>query len=112
VVVRVLLAGAAIAVLISSSAFAQRNNFDALRECEHYAALQFKRHNPAFRRFIIDRAGVSEDKFADKIGTQFVSTIYHGKATYEAASGPKRERFICLHAGYRRRPVFVYTLPE
>jgi len=112
VVVRIVIAGAVIAALFSSSAYAQRNKFDALRECEHRAALQFKRHNPAFRRFMIDRAGVFEDKYADQVGTQFVSSIYHGKATYEAAAGPKPVRFICLSAGYKKGPVFVYTMPE
>ena len=57
-------------------------------------------------------SGADTDKFADKVGTQFVSTVYHGRATYEAGQGEKKVRFICLHAGYRRGPVFVYTLPE
>ncbi len=106
-----------IAVLLAlalpiAPANAQRNKFDGLRQCERHAAVQFKRHNPAFRRFMIDRASAEEDKFADQVGAQFVSTVYHGKATYEAASGPKPVRFICLNAGFRRGPVFVYTTPE
>jgi hypothetical protein len=91
---------------------AQRSTADGLRECEHFAAVQFKRENPAFRRFAIDQASAEEDKFADKVGTQFVSTVYHGRATYEAASGPISVRFICLHAGVGKGPVFVYSLPE
>ena len=91
---------------------AQRNKFDGLRQCERHAAVQFRKDNPAFRRFMINRASVSEDKYADQVGTQFVSTIYHGKAMYEAGTGEKNVRFICLHAGYRRGPVFVYTMPE
>ena len=72
--------------------------------------MQLKRHNPAFRRFIIDRAKVEDDKYADSVGTTFVSTIYHGRATYEAAKGPQQTRFICMHGG-GRGAVFVYTLP-
>lgn len=102
----------AVALLLPSQALAQRTKFDGLRQCERYGALQFRKQNPAFRRFMIDRASVSEDRFADQVGQQFVSTIYHGRATFEAASGPKNVRFICLHAGYRRGPVFVYVLPE
>lgn len=102
----------AFVVLASTSALAQRTKFNGLRECERRAAVQFIRHNPAFKRFMIDRASVSEDKFADRIGAQFVSTVYYGKGVYEAASGPKIVRFICLHAGYRKGPVFVYTMPE
>lgn len=102
----------AAALMLPSAASAQRTKFDGLRQCERYGALQFRKQNPAFRRFLIDRSSVSEDRFADQVGQQFVSTIYHGKATYEAAVGPKPVRFVCLHAGYRRGPVFVYTLPE
>jgi len=107
-----LLIAIAAALLLPSAASAQRTKFDGLRQCERFGALQFRKQNPAFRRFLIDRATVSEDKYADQVGQQFVSSIYHGKATYEAANGPKPVRFICLHAGYRRGPVFVYTLPE
>lgn len=102
----------AAALLLPSAASAQRTKFDGLRQCERYGSLQFRKQNPAFRRFLIDRSSVGEDKYVDQVGQQFVSTIYHGKATYEAAAGPKPVRFICLHAGYRRGPVFVYTLPE
>ena len=58
------------------------------------------------------RAGVEEDKFADKVGTQFVSTVYHGKAVYQAGGEPAEVRFICLHGGFNKGAVFVYTLPK
>ena len=89
-----------------------KTNFDGIRDCERLGAVVFKRHNPAFRRFLIDRASVEEDKYADKVGATFVSTIYHGKATYEASSGPHRTRFICLHGGVGSGAVFVYTLAD
>jgi hypothetical protein len=107
-----LLTALAATLVLPSAASAQRTKFDGLRQCERFGALQFRKQNPAFRRFMIDRSSVGEDKYVDQVGQQFVSTIYHGKATYEAAAGPKQMRFICLHAGYRRGPVFVYTLPE
>jgi hypothetical protein len=87
-----------------------KTRFDGIRDCERLAAVQFKRHNAAFRRFTIDRAKVEDDKYADKVGGTFVSTIYHGRATYEASSGPHTTRFICLHGGVGRDAVFVYTL--
>ncbi len=102
----------AIAVLPATPAAAQATTFRGLAECTRRAAVQFKRHNPAFRRFVIDRASVTEDKYADRVGNQFVSTIYSGMATYEAAAGPKKVRFLCLHAGIGRGPVFVYALPD
>lgn len=89
-----------------------KTRFDGIRDCERLAAVQFRRHNPAFRRFIVDRAKVDGDKYADKVGGTFVSTIYHGSATYEASSGPRTTRFICLHGGVGAGAVFVYTLPD
>ena len=108
-----LLAGAVLLALALPSAAAPRakTRFDGIRDCERLAAVQFKRHDPAFRRFSIDRANVDDDKYADSVGTTFVSTIYHGKATYEAAKGPQPTRFMCMHGGGGRGAVFVYTLP-
>ena len=80
---------------------AQRNKFDGLRQCERHASAQFRKHNPQFRRFVIDRASVHEDKYADQIGTQFVSTIYHGKAMLEAG---KRREDRALHLPACRLP--------
>ncbi|MBI4274502.1 MAG: hypothetical protein HY659_07360 [Rhizobiales bacterium] len=106
--------GFAVALLVLSApeSFAQRTKFESLRQCERQAAVQFRRHNPTFKHFMIDRSSVHEDKFADKIGIQFVSTIFYGKATLDSAFGPRLVRFICLHPGYGKEPIFVYTLPE
>ena len=100
------------ALLVSSPAAAQRNKFDGLRQCERHASAQFRKHNAQFRRFVIDRSSVHENKYADHIGTQFVSTVYHGRAMLDIGTGEKTVRFICLHAGYRRGPLFVYTLAD
>ncbi len=43
---------------------------------------------------------------------KFVSTVYHGKATYQAGGAPDEVRFICLHGGLGKGAVFVYTLPR
>ena len=103
---------AALGVLaaLASPALAQRTSFHGLLECSRFAAVQFKRSNPAFKRFVIDRATVTEDRYAGRVGHQFISTIYHGKATFEAASAPKTVRFICLHGGIGRGAVFIYVL--
>ena len=98
-------------VLAVAPALAQKSTEDGLRDCEKLAAVKFKKGNSAFKRFDIVRADVEEDKFADKVGTQFVSTVYHGKATYQAAGAPDNVRFICLHGGLGKGAVFVYTLP-
>lgn len=111
--VRLTAAGVMLAALVMSSpASAQRNKFDGLRQCERLGSAQMRKSNAQFRRFVIDRSSVSEDKYADRIGTQFVSTIYHGKAMLDVGNGEKTVRFICMHAGYRRGPLFVYTMAE
>jgi hypothetical protein len=98
--------------LPATSAPRAKTRFDGIRDCERLGAVQFKRHNPLFKRFSIDRSAVEIDKYADNVGPMFVSTIYHGKATYEANKGPRPTRFICLHAGSGQNAVFVYTLPD
>ena len=100
-------------LLLAASArelHAQRTTFEGVLGCERYAAAEFKRRNPAFRRFVIDRASVAVDRFADKVGSQFVSTIYHGRASYDVGSGARSVRFLCLYGGVERGPLFVYTL--
>jgi len=108
---RLALAAAALAVCVAP-ALAQKSTADGLRDCEKLAAVKFKQENPAFKKFAIDATDVNEDKFADKVGTQFVSTVYHGKATYQADGKPDDVRFVCLHAGLGKGAVFVYTLPR
>ena len=102
---------AALCALAAWPARAQKSTEDGLRDCDKLAAVKFKQENPAFKKFSIARADVEEDKFADKVGTQFVSTVYHGKATYQAAGAPDEVRFICLHGGLGKGAVFVNTLP-
>lgn len=109
---KALLTACGIALLAVTPAAAQTTTFRGLAECTRQAAVQFKRHDPAFRRFVIDRLSVVGDKYADRVGSQFISTIYSGTATYEAASGPKKVRFLCLHGGVGKGPVFVYALPD
>ena len=100
------------ALAAAPSAFAQKSTDDGLRDCEKLAAVKFKQENAAFKRFEITRADVEEDKFADKVGTQFVSTVYHGNAVYQAGGEPADVRFICLHGGLGKGAVFVTTLPR
>src|SRR5690606_10711628 len=64
-----------------------KTRFDGIRDCERLAAVQFKRQDQTFKRFVIDRASVEVDRYAAQVGATFVSTIYHGTATYEDARG-------------------------
>jgi hypothetical protein len=103
---------AVLCALCAAPALAQKSTEDGLRDCEKLAAGKFKQENPAFEKFAFDRAGVEEDKFADHVGTQFVATIYHGKAVLQDTGAPQNVRFICLHGGLGKGAVFVYTLPR
>ena len=103
---------AALCSLAAVPALAQKSTEDGLRDCEKLAAKKFKQENAAFKKLEIVHADVEEDKFADKVGTQFVSTVYHGKAVYQAGGEPDQVRFICLHGGLGKGAVFVYTLPR
>jgi len=98
--------------LTATSSHAQRTRFQGITQCSRFAAVQFSRSDPSFRRFVIERVTVQDDKFANMIGNQFVSSVYYGRATYEGAGAPKRVRFICLHGGTTKGPVFVYATPE
>lgn len=110
--VRIALAVALCAACAAPAAFAQRSTEDGLKDCEKLAAVRFKQENSLFKKFAIDRADVEEDKYAGNVGAQFVSTIYHGKAIYQAAGEPAEVGFICLHAGVDKGAVFVYVLPR
>jgi hypothetical protein len=114
VALRGLLASALVLALTISALAVPRTKtrFDGIRDCERTGAIQFMRHNAQFKRFIIDRANVDVDRYADQVANRFIATIYHGRATYEAAGGPRSARFICLHGGIGRGAVFVYTLPD
>ncbi len=103
---------AALCAFAAWPALAQKSTEDGLRDCEKLAATKFKQENSEFKKFSITRAVVEEDKFADQVGTQFVSTVYHGKATYQTGGAPAEVRFICLHGGLGKGAVFVYTLPR
>ena len=108
-----LAAAAAICALATSTAMAQKSTEDGLRDCEKLAAVKFKQENSSFKKFAIERGdSLEEDKYTDKVGSQPVTTIYHGKAVYQSSGEPGAVRFICLHAGLGKGAVFVYIMPK
>jgi len=85
--------------LAAAPALAQKSTEDGLRDCEKLAAVKFKAEIWRSKKFTITRADVEEDKFADKVGSQFVSTVYHGNAVLqELRRSPRRP----LHLPARR----------
>jgi hypothetical protein len=109
---RIAVAGLAALILSTIPAQAQRTRFQGISQCSRFATIQFGRQDSSFRRFVIERVSVQDEKFAGLAGNQFISTVFHGRAVYENAAGPKRVRFICLHAGTSKGVVFVYAMPE
>ena len=103
---------ALIAVALTYPAQAQRTVFHGLGDCTRLAAVQFKRRDHAFRRLVIDRASVVEDRYAAMVGNQFVTTIYFGSASYDSGGGPRKVMFVCLHGGTEKGALLVYTLPR
>jgi hypothetical protein len=112
--VRVAIGAGALGALVLTSlpAEAQRTRFQGITQCSRQAVAQFGRRDPGFRRFVIERVSVQDEKYADMVGNQYISTVYYGRATYEAGGGPKRVRFVCLHAGFTKGAVFVFAMPE
>jgi hypothetical protein len=89
---------------------AQKSTADGLNDCEKLAAIKFKQENRAFKKFAIEPTDVNVDVFTGKVGTQPVTTVYHGNAVYQAGGEPANVRFICLHAGLGKGAVFVYMM--
>ena len=96
--------------LCAAPAMAQKSTEDGLRDCEKLAAVNFKQENRAFKKFVIERADINEDVYTGKVGSQPVTTVYHGKAVYQAGGEPANVRFICLQAGLGKGAVFVYMM--
>ena len=104
---------AALCTLAASPVMAQKSTEDGLRDCEKLAAIKFKQENSSFKKFAVERGdSLEEDKYTDKVGTQSVTTVYHGKAVYQSSGEPDTVRFICLHAGLGKGAVFVYIMPK
>ena len=106
------LSGFGAVALSSLPAQAQRTRFQGITQCSRFASVQFSRTDPTFRRFVIERVTVQDDKFATSSAINSCRRSFTAGLLYEGAGVPKRVRFICLHGGTTKGPVFVYTIPE
>jgi hypothetical protein len=102
---------ALIAILSASSASAQRTTLRGLTDWSRYAAATFKRQEPAFRRFVIDRASVRTDRLGRMVGNQYITAIFSGGASYDAGGGARNVTFVCLHNS-EKGALLVYTVPR
>jgi hypothetical protein len=98
---------ACLAGLIASPAFAAGE----LDECREFGMKEFA-NTPGFKSLQLNDNGLLfVDKFEASVGSQFVSSVIHGEGRLVLDSGSSAIRFICLHAGMGKGPVFFYLLP-
>ena len=86
--------------------------YDGTGDCERHAATFYKARDADFRSFVINRNTVEESAFEDNVGTQHVTAIFRGRATYTDRRGKHTGTFICLHAGSGKGALFVYLIPR
>ena len=101
-----------IALLAAGNASAQYDG-PAVAACRNYAMNEIKRNGGSAEKvvFVRDRHLVIE-KYARKIGSQFVSSVLTGNGAVVYAGSPSAElSFVCLLAD-EKRPVFFEWLPR
>jgi hypothetical protein len=84
---------------------------DEIADCEARLVGDAKRFDTGISSVRFDRADIRFDKYAAKVGSQFVSSVIYGPADIQGKGGPQRLTVICLHGGTGIGPVFAYTLP-
>lgn len=106
-VVRALALAICLAGLAKSSAIAS----DKLEECREFGIKEFA-NTTGFKTIKLARnGGLFEDKFNAFAGSQYVSDVIHGEGELVLEAGASPIRFICLHAGAGKGPVFFYISP-
>lgn len=87
---------------------------DEVSQCESRAASDFAADPSSSNnaRLHIDRDALSFDRAEVMAGREFVSSVLHGPASLDGATGTTRVRFVCLYGGDRAGPLFVWVLPE
>jgi hypothetical protein len=76
-----------------------------------FATILYKTRDTAFKNFAIDRNTVNEIEFDDNVGTQHVTAIFRGRATYSDSNRRVAGTFLCLHAGPGKSAVFIHLIP-
>jgi uncharacterized protein YecT (DUF1311 family) len=97
-----------VSLLISSSAFAQYNG-PAVEACRAYAERELGKDSK--RGVVLDKdATLSLDRYTQKVGSQFVSSVLTGNGAVVLDGTPSAElAFVCLLAD-EKRPVFFHWL--
>jgi uncharacterized protein YecT (DUF1311 family) len=79
-----------------------------LDACQRYATRHYQQVSPeSFVSIRLLEEGVNEEKYEDKMGSQFISTVLSGHGIWQdKAGGPSDVRFTCLLEN-SAKPVFV-----
>ena len=103
---------ALIALLATGSAFAQYDG-PAVDACRAYAMKEIKRNGGSAKEVVFERdRNLVIEKYARKVGSQFVSSVLTGNGAVVYAASPSAEMsFLCLLAD-EKRPVFFNWLPR
>ena len=84
-----------------------------LDACQRYATRHYQQVSP--ERFVsiqLLEENVEEEKYEDKVGSQFISTVLSGRGIWQGkAGGPSDVRFVCLLEN-STKPVFVAIVEE
>ena len=104
------IASAGLITLLAAAAAGQP--YDGVTDCQHHASAFHKARDSDFIGFAIDRSSVEESAFEDSVGSQYVTAVFRGRATYTDRRGKRSGTFICLHAGSGKGAVFVYFIPR
>lgn len=77
---------------------AEPSGTSTLAACQSYATRYYQQVNPElFVSIRLLEEGVSEEKYENKVGSQFVSTVLSGNGIWQGkAGGPSDVRFTCL----------------
>lgn len=86
---------------------------DEITDCERYAVELSKRLSLGIIKAEIERGDtLSQNVFQDKVGTVVVASEIMGFARITYDKGPKRQRFVCLHPGDRKKPIYFGAFYE
>ena len=86
---------------------------DFLAECERFGVAFTKKHGASTSNIKIERGNaLSVNRFDDSVGSQFVSSEFSGFAVITDGEGARRQRFVCLHEGAGKRPVYFGLFDE
>lgn len=105
----IILGAMAIGLAAATPAFAQYEG-PGVKTCADYALKQLKRDDPAVKAVeIINDKDLEIDKYTEKVGSQFVSSILSGNGFIRGGrSGDGAGSFVCLLESDRRAVFFFF----